>query len=123
MVSDAGHLPYRAFLSLAEAKGADDGVAVFEGDWGGQIYLVVRAFYIRCSESVLRQLLEDLDALRWCEPEGARVYYEQHPVGAGISGGMGGGAVNPEVWVHEELREHDPVIRRVLRGEQAGLNG
>jgi hypothetical protein len=51
------------------------------------------------------------------------VYYEQHPVGAGISGGMGGGAVNPEVWVHEELREHDPVIRRVLRGEQAGLNG
>src|SRR5262245_2870447 len=105
MTSDARGVSYRAFASLAEAKESSDGVAVLEGDWGGQVYVVARAASIQCSESALQGLLAELDALNWREPEGARVYYEEHRIGVGISGGMGGGTVAPEVWVHGRLRE------------------
>jgi hypothetical protein len=122
MVADAHGTPYRAFVSLAEAKSCDDGVAVFEGDYGGQVYLVVRASYIRCSELALQHLLADLDERSWRDASGARVYYEEQPIGAGISGGMGGARVNSDVWVHKELRGFEPAIRRILTGQQIRLN-
>lgn len=123
MIADAGGTAYKAFLSLAEAKSDGDGVVVFEGDWGGQIYLVARASYVQCSEAVLRQLVLDLDARQWKDPDAARVYYERQPVGSGISGGMGGGVVLPDVWVHDRLRGLEGTIRRVLTGEQVRLEG
>jgi hypothetical protein len=112
------HVAYR---SLVEAKTDPDGVAVFEGDYGGQIYLVVRAQYLRCAEVQLKQLLSELDALAWADPEGARVYFESLPVGAGVAGGMGGGTVAAELWVHADLRAHEPAIHAVLRGERATI--
>src|SRR5437879_5928016 len=87
-IADSRETQYVAFKSLAEAKSATDGVIVFEGDFGGQIYLVARASCVLCSEQVLQQLLLDLDARGWSEPKGARVYYESHRVGEAVAGGM-----------------------------------
>jgi hypothetical protein len=113
---------YTAFRTLAEAKADPDGIVVFEGDYGGQIYAVAHAHYVCCTEAQLEQLLSELDAMAWRDPGGRSVYYESLPVGAGVAGGMGGGAVVPEVWVHERLRNYETAIRSVLQGERTSIN-
>jgi hypothetical protein len=110
-----------AYHSLQEAKFDPDGVVIFEGDYGGQIYLVARAQYVCCSEAQLQSLLLELDASAWADPEGTRVYFESLPVGTGVAGGMGGGTVAAEVWVHADLRPHEPAIRGVLLGKRASV--
>ena len=112
---------YVAFRSLVEAQAASDGVVVFEGDYGGQIYAVARAQFVRCTEAQLLQLLSELDGMSWADPDGASVFFESLPVGAIVAGGMGGGVVAPEVWVHERLRSWEPAIRAVLQGERASI--
>jgi hypothetical protein len=112
---------YVAFRSLAEAKAAADGVVVFEGDYGGQIYVVARAQFVRCAEARMQQLLSELDGMSWADPDGASVFFESLPVGAIVAGGMGGGVVTPELWVHDRLRSWEPAIRAVLQGERASI--
>lgn len=120
LYSDAHGLPYVPLRSLAEAKQHEDGIVVMEGDWGGQIYLVCPARFVACDEPTLNQLLQDLDTIAWeCnEGEGARVYFERASTGSGIAGGMGGGAVTDELWVHKEFHDLGLVdeIRGVLQG-------
>ena len=110
-----------AHHSLTEAKADPDGVVVFEGDYGGQIYLVARAKFVSCTEPQLHHLLSELDALGWADPDGARVYFESLPVGAGVAGGMGGGVVPPEVWLHSQLESHEAAVRGVLLGKRASI--
>lgn len=112
---------YLAFRSLSEAQAAPEGVVVFEGDYGGQIYAVARAQFVRCTEAQLQQLLSELDAMSWSDPDGASVFFEALPVGAIVAGGMDGGVVAPEVWVHERLRSWEPAVRAVLQGERASV--
>ena len=121
MFSDAHGGDYVALRSLDEARQVPDGVVVLEGDWGGEIYATCLATLVRCDASVLDQLLRDIDAIAWPHNrgEGARVFFERHQVGAGIAGGMGGGIVAAEPWVHRHLEQLGlgSLIRAVLTGD------
>ena len=103
MVAHAQGHAYRSLRSLAEAREVTDATLVFEGDYGGTIYLTCPVWQIACSEATLRSLLEDIDARYWREPNGAGLYFEVFPVGRRVPGGVGGGLVLEDVWVHPRL--------------------
>ncbi len=104
MVADGHGMPYQAFPFLSGAQRTADGAVVLEGDWGGTIYATCPVRLIRCDEGTLGQLLRDLDAVIWPgQPDGAGIYYERLPAGSQVPGGMGGGMVIDEVWVHDEF--------------------
>src|SRR5262249_41746862 len=104
MVSDAAGHSYIAVRSLEEAKRYPDGAVVLEGDWGGQIFLTCPAQLVQCTEQTLQQLLSDLNETAWPgQEEGMGVFYERLPVGAGVAGGMGGAAIQGDIWVHQEF--------------------
>ena len=105
LVSDAHGITYRPLRSLGEAKSFPDGVVILEGDDGGQIYFACSASLVKCSEEALNDLLRDLDDIAWPgnDPDSARVFYERRPVGSPIFGGMGGGYVTEDIWVHQEF--------------------
>lgn len=121
LVSEAAGTTYEALPSLAEARKVTDASVVMEGDYGGQIYVVAPIQLVRCSEEVLQSLLLEIDATQWNDPEGANVYFERAPIGSGVPGGMGGGRVLPNVWVHERLEPHRTAIVAVLANEQQSI--
>ena len=55
----------------------------------------------------------------------AKVFYERHPVGAGIAGGMGGAVVTKDIWIHDEFIKLrlDAVIREVISGRRQSIHG
>ena len=105
MVSDAEGVDYKSFETLSEAQNHPNTIVVFEGDDGGQIYLVCPVALIKCNETKLYQLLKDIDAYCWNDPAGVNIYYEQRPVAGIIAGGMGGGLVRDDLWLHDEIRK------------------
>jgi hypothetical protein len=114
---EARGTPYRAVASLNEARTEADFAVVLSGDFGGQVYLTAPAAVVRCEEPALRQLLADIDSIEWDEPEGTSLAFEQLPVGSGVLGGMGGGLVADDVWVHPRLdRDVADAARQVVRG-------
>jgi hypothetical protein len=116
---------YRPLRSLAEAQQAPDGRAILDGDWGGQVYLTCPASIVRCSQDVLHHLLVDIDARCWqCnEGEGAGVYFERKPAGAGVLGGMGGGIVTDGLWLHKDVEGFGvrTQIEEILAGHRERL--
>jgi len=121
MMADSQGRQYRTFRSLLEAKSSPDSIAVFEGDYGGQIYVVARVSVISCSEQVLLSLLSELDSLKWKDPQGARLYFEEAEIGQPIPGGMGGGRVIEGIWVHSRLQQYSAKVEDVLTGKRASL--
>jgi hypothetical protein len=117
LVADANASEYHALASLAEARALSDAVAIFEGDFGGQIYVVAPIHCVQCEQQSLNRLLAELDALEWNEPAGASVFFERRAAGAGVAGGMGGGVVLQTVWVHERLKQHHSAVVAVLAGK------
>ncbi len=115
----------RALRSLDEAQSYLDGAVVLEGDDGGQVYVVCPASMVQCSGLILEQLLRDLDAISWPGnyPNMARVFFERHRVGEGISGGMGGGLVTNDLWLHPEFVKAglEPAARAVIDGQRPRL--
>lgn len=101
--------PKKEFHPLAgfeEAKKDPDGVAVFEGDYGGQIMMTIRMKHVKCSERALELLLSDLNNIAWDDGgHGEGLYYERIAVGGGVTGGMGGGCVVDGVWAHERFEK------------------
>ncbi len=126
LMANAKGVPYTAFPTLVEAQRDPDGAVVLQGDDGGQIYAVFPAAGVRCSEAQLQLLLADLDSIAWPHNDSdmARVFYEQRAVGQGIAGGMGGGGVTADGWVHAEFCDLgiDDQIRDVARGELARIS-
>ena len=118
MMADGQGQPYAALRSLSDAKSATDGVVILEGDDGGQIYAVVRARDVKCTEETLQLLLHDLDAREWNDPTMAHIFYERRGIGEGVAGGMGGGTVQEGLWVHDRLRHLRDRIALVLSGER-----
>lgn len=120
LMAQAARQPYRSFTSLAEAQRDASGAVILEGDCGGQIYVAIPAHGVKCSESQLEQLLRDLDAIAWPgnDDDMARVVFESAGPGQRVPGGMGGGVVGPEGWVHPEFVELGIAdeIRAVLSG-------
>jgi hypothetical protein len=123
--ADATGTPYCALASLVEAQDYEDGVVVLEGDLGGQVYAVVPAHEVRCSEAALRGLLADLDARARPGPAvgDADLYFERHAAGARIAGGAGGGVVLPGGWVNDEFVQAglDRAVLDVVRGRRRHL--
>ena len=121
MMADAHGQTYRSFRSLMDAKGSPDSIVVFEGDYGGQIYVVARISAITCPEHILRSLLSELDTLKWKNPQGAGLYFEEAEIGQIISGGMGGGRVIDGIWVHPRFQQYSSSIEKVLTGQRYSL--
>lgn len=94
---------FRPIANFEEAKKTPDAYVILEGDWGGQIYLVVPMSLVLCSEPTLRALLLELDRRQWNELEGVGLYFERHAVGDLIPGGMGGGRPLSGLWIHRAL--------------------
>jgi hypothetical protein len=117
----------RAFTILSsfkEAKEASDGAVVLEGDGGGQIYLTCPMRHVKCSEETLNKLLHEIDKLEWyCnEGWGVRTYYRRAESGDGVWGGMGGGIVEDELWIHPDICSvKTERIRNVINGESTSI--
>ena len=122
LIAESRGESYRPLRTLAEAKAVQDGVVVFEGDDGGQIYAVVPAQLVECPEEKLEKLLIDLDSREWDDPGSRRVFYERHPIGTPIFGGMGGGLVTDGVWVHPNLKHFQHAIEAVITGRAASVD-
>jgi hypothetical protein len=105
MMADAGQSAYSPLRSLEEAKAAADSVVILQGDDGGQIYVVCRASQVSCGAETLEALLCDLDEIAWPgnDADMRRVFYERLQTGAGVAGGMGGGQVTAEPWIHNKF--------------------
>ncbi len=103
MMANSNSIRYVAFRTLAEAREHPDGAVVFEGDYGGTIYLTTPARLVACDDLILQALLSDIDKMCWSDPAGARVVYEHFPVGSGVAGGLGGGRVVEGLWLHPRL--------------------
>lgn len=123
MMADAHGTSFQPLRTLDDARRHDDGVAILQGDWGGQIYAVIPASMIKCRPEVLHQLLLDLDSEAWScnENEGASIYYERKPAGAGVGGGMGGGASTGGLWIHAEFDEIVEQILSVIVGDRDSI--
>jgi hypothetical protein len=122
LMAEAAGEKHVSYANLADAKLDRNGIAVFEGDWGGQIYLIVRASLVRCDEIQLHTLLAELDDLEWAEPDGAGLHFESREIGTHVAGGMGGGAVTPEFWLHPRLVAHEADVREVLNGARSSIH-
>lgn len=122
MRAAAAGRPYVSFSTLAEAAG-NGGVVDLEGDEGGQIYLTCSAAMVKCGEDSLRKVLMYLDERAWNDPSSAHIYYEKLDVGEGVAGGMGGGLVTEDIWIHSNLMNAGLMraVRSFLRGESEDL--
>jgi hypothetical protein len=116
MMASATAAEYRHFKTLAQARDVDGAVAVIEGDYGGQIYFTCPVRHLRCEANTLSRLLNDLDALKWNDPEGAGLFFEIAAPGSCIPGGMGGGLVCDGVWVHPEFEHQRARVEAVIAG-------
>lgn len=122
MMNEAGKCGYKPLACLRDAQADAYGIAILEGDDGGQIYVVCPAKLIHCSEEALSMLLLDIDEIEWPgnDPNMRRVYFESRRGGLGIPGGMGGGKVTDELWIHPRLLERgiSQEIKEVLAGKK-----
>jgi hypothetical protein len=105
MMHKAKGVPFEPLRSLDEARAYDDAYVIFQGDWGGQIYLTAPIAEVRCSMHDLEGLLKDLDESQWdCnEGDGANIFFERMSGVSGVPGGMGGGRIGRETWIHQNL--------------------
>jgi hypothetical protein len=55
----------------------------------------------------LEGLLKDLDESQWDvnKGDGADIFFERMSGVSGVPGGMGGGRIGPETWIHQNLRD------------------
>ncbi len=116
---------FEPLKTLEEAQQYEDGVVIFEGDYGGAIYLTFPARLARCSESTLQQLLHDIDEKLINHHWGLMVCYERLAAGSGVSGGWGGGVVTDGLWLHSKVEALGlrPAIENVISGSRDKLKG
>jgi hypothetical protein len=119
VVSDAHNLPYYPLKDIQEARKYEDAIMVFEGDTGGQIYLVCPVQMVNCSSETLRKLLLYLDEIAWPNSDDSErgIFFERKKVGEIIIGGMGGGRVEQDLWVHDEFKHMKGKIKNVITGK------
>ena len=84
---------------------------VLEGDWGGQVYLTIPWNLVRPFAEITG-LLKEMDGIAWPGDENrgasAHLYLpSEHgrTSDAGVSGGMGGGILTDDLWLHNEFDE------------------
>lgn len=125
MIAESKGTAHVFYKSLAEVQQDPDGVVILQGDDGGTIYLTCPASKVACSEQTIWKLLREVDKEFWGNPEDmAKVFFERLPVGSGVWGGMSGGGVQEDVWVHPELVRigvSDETVE-VVHGGRSGLS-
>lgn len=124
MMAEASGDTYTALTTFAAAREHPGSVVIFEGDYGGTIYLTIPVARVICGEAALTQLLSDIDAMCWSDPLGARAIYEVVPIGEGVAGGMGGGRVIDGLWLHPDVEELGvrEDIQQVLDGRREQID-
>lgn len=124
IVADSSGEEYGAIKSFSEAKKIPNAYVVFEGDYGGQIYLTCPMSKIKCNEKTLKQLLYDIDACCFDYFDSTGIYYEVHQAYEGIAGGMGGGITKTDIWIHPKVVELEIAsqIKQVINGERNRIN-
>jgi hypothetical protein len=117
MVAQSRSTVYRSYANLSQAI-ENAAWVILQGDDGGQIYLTCPAAKVKCSEANLRKLLEYLDAASWRDIEMASILFEDCSGTVTVAGGMGGGAVTDDVWLHPDLRtpEAEAKVRSFVFG-------
>ena len=95
--------PFAPLDTLAEARTYHDGVIIFEGDYGGAIYLTCPARMVQCAETSLRQLLLDIDEKFFAYGPSTKLCYERLAEGSGVCGGWGGGRITMGIWLHPKV--------------------
>ena len=112
--------------SFEDAKKASDGVAVLEGDYGSQIYLICPMKYVKCSKETLNDLLCIIDALEWISNDGDGTSLEYRRAKTGdefISGAGSKGIIEDGLWIHGEISSaKTELIRKVINGELDSIN-
>lgn len=89
-----------------EAARSNEGkFVIMEGDSGGQIYLTAPMSLVKCDESVLINLFYDIDSLQWHNIDDANINIEARNPGDAVFGGMGGGIITTEVWIHPSIED------------------
>jgi hypothetical protein len=88
------------YLSWEEARNDPDAAVVISGDDGGTVYLTVPLRLVHCSAQAIAQFATELDATAWNDPTALEVTVEHLPVGSSVPGGMCGGLVVDDVWLH-----------------------
>jgi len=124
MMADASGGTCTAFTTLTAAREHTASVVIFEGDYGGTIYLTIPVNHVACDEAALKQLLLDIDSMGWSDTRGTLVAYEVVPIGAGVAGGMGGGLVVDGLWLHSRIEALDlrEQIEQVLNGQRPQIH-
>jgi hypothetical protein len=103
MMSSAAGKQHLFFRDLDDARRHSDSAVIFEGDYGGTIYLTTPVRLVACNEQSLAQLLRNIDAIAWRDTSGTGLFYELLPVGSPVAGGMGGGTVVDGLWLHPKI--------------------
>lgn len=93
---------YVAYRTMDEARTDDDAIVILQGDDGGQIYLTCPLNKVRCSQDCLSRLLREMGYFSW--GAGEEMFFERVRPDRFVSGGMGGGRVENDVWIHREFR-------------------
>lgn len=125
MLADSKGEPFAPLLSLKDAQAEADGYVILQGDDGGQIYVVAPASLVGCSEVTLNRILREIDEIEWPgNPDDMRkVFFERLGPRSSVAGGMGGGEVRSEPWIHRRLESqgYREAILAVLRGERDSI--
>jgi len=121
LMAEANKSVYKGINSLEKARKTKNSYLIMEGDDGGQIYVVCPVKLIQCDKKRIEQLLEEVDKTQWDDLSMAGFYYEIHDPGSVVSGGMGGGMAENDLWVHERLGKYYEKIRDVLTGASNSL--
>ena len=100
------------FKTFEDFRAAENAVAIFFGDWGGQVYATVpmRLFSADVSPEDFRQLAIRLEEVCWScnvsteDPAGgAMLNFDVQEPNTGVLGGMGGGWVGEDAWINPDL--------------------
>jgi|SRR3989344_658229 len=116
VLSESKKLNYSPLRNLIEARKYNDSYLIMEGDYGGQIYLVVPVKIVKCSEIKLKELLKEIDEICWDDKDGTGIYFERMKVDSIVSGGMGGGVALEKLWLHENIEKLRKKIENILAG-------
>lgn len=107
---------YQAIDTFNKAKQIKDSYVIFEGDYGGIIYLTCPMTLINCTENELQELLEYIDQFYWNDLDGVNIFYEILHNGQCVTGGLCGGQATDDIWIHPEVKKLglDSLIKKRL---------
>ena len=91
-------------ITLEEAKKHKNVYVIFEGYCGEIIYLTCPVNKVKCNDKELQELLKYIEENYWNDITYSRVYFEiVEDNQKNIDGGMGGGKLKDELWIHPEI--------------------